>query len=274
MIRNHWSCSKFADFIRGTPKILAGTSKDWRQWRKDAKDKHPVRFWLAEEFLEKIQHFLHLPYDKFYDVTCYIKNRWIHRSNSLTAHPMDIKPGNWQDVGNRFLPCMFNELQDFVEIELAWMNAICDEESSKKYKIPKWKLFNWRWRSPESGLEYLKWAMSLIKNEEYGLTNSDPEYGKPTQQAINAREIHELYIWWTKIYRNREDPSVISGWHDFCEEKRKSTIDILDFDNESPISRSRSRKILDHLQKIEQEYENEDTEMLIRLIKVRNSLWT
>jgi hypothetical protein len=40
------------------------------------------------------------------------------------------------------------------------------------------------------------------------------------------------------------------------------------------LDRERSKIILQACHKMEQEQEDEDTEMLIRLIKIRSSLWT
>lgn len=44
----YWSCSKFADCLRGTPKIHSGTAEEWNGWEKTAKVKKE-RYWLAEE---------------------------------------------------------------------------------------------------------------------------------------------------------------------------------------------------------------------------------
>jgi hypothetical protein len=35
----YWSCSKFADWLRGTSKIHSGTAEEWNVWRKAAKAK-------------------------------------------------------------------------------------------------------------------------------------------------------------------------------------------------------------------------------------------
>ena len=116
----YWSCTPFADWLRGTKKLGAGTAEQWDDWTTAAQMKHNFRYWLAEEALGHIQDFVTWPVRKLYDIKYYINNRWVSRTHSLTAHPRDIKPGQWQDVGNRFLPCLFNELVDFVEIESAW----------------------------------------------------------------------------------------------------------------------------------------------------------
>ena len=120
MRTTYWSCTKLANRIRGKKKPLAATSEDWDVWHKEAKQAHPIRYWIAEEALDKVQAFIWWPVDKIYSVKYYINNRWVTRTHALTAHPRDIKPGQWMDVGYRFLPCLFNELVDFVEVELAW----------------------------------------------------------------------------------------------------------------------------------------------------------
>ena len=46
---NYWSSSPFADWIRGTKKLSAGTSEEWDDWTTRAQMKHNFRYWLAEE---------------------------------------------------------------------------------------------------------------------------------------------------------------------------------------------------------------------------------
>jgi len=277
---NYWSCSKFADWLRGTDKLKAGTGDEWCDWRVDAKTKHPVRYWIAEEGLDMVQNFLWYPVDKIYDLKYYINNRWVTRTHSLTAHPRDIKPGQWCDVGNRFLPCLFNELVDYVEVELAWWHIAWNSEERAKYKVPFYAFgwFRWRvWRSPEAGLDNLKWQMGLTYNEEW-LKPDDPKFGKPTPQAVAAKEIYDLYTWWTTTYRNRPDPHDASGWTAYCEKKRElNPDDHMSLFSEKGVSkalRKEGDKALKLCRKIEEQYEKEDETMLIRLIKIRNSLWT
>lgn len=273
---NYWSCSKFADWIRGTPKFGAKTSDGWHEWATEAKHYHPVRYWIAEEGLSYLQDFVTWPVRKLYDVKYYINNRWISRTHSLTAHPRDIKPGQWQDVGNRFLPCLFNELVDFVEIETAWHHIAWDNEARKKYNAPFWASgwFSWRtWRCPQAGLDHLDWAMSLTNTD--WCEPSHPDYGKPTLQAVRAREIKELYLWWTTTYRNRPDPYDASGWTAYCELSRLANGGRLSWgEDKTPELKKASKLAHKELQRIEKAYEKEDEAMMIRLIKARDSLWT
>ena len=186
-----------------------------------------------------------------------------------------IKPGQWQDVGWRFLPCLFNELVDFVEIEQAWHTCMWDDEARKKYNPPWWRSgwLRWRtWRCPEAGIAYLDWAATLTNKDFI----EEGEKEEPTYQAKAAQEIKELYLWWTQTYRNRPDPYDASGWTAYCELSRLQNNGklSLDCDKDSPELKKIADLASEELRKIEAAYEAEDEAMMIRLIKIRNSLWT
>lgn len=275
-MRNHyWTCSKFADWIRGTTKGGAKTAEGWDEWEKRAKAAYPIRWWLAEEGLDYLQTVVFWPTDKLYAIKYYINNRWVTRTHALTAHPRNIPRGQWCDVGHRFLPCLFNELQDFVEVELAWWHLAWNREERHKYDAPWWAFgwFRWRtWRCPQAGLDNLKWQSELRWGaDELGEGNDLVD--KPTHQAEKALEILALYKWWTEVYPNRPDPHDVSGWSEYCDLKRAQGGPFLGEDK-TPEMKEMSRKALDKTHEIEAAYEAEDEEMLIRLIKIRHSLWT
>jgi hypothetical protein len=276
---NYWSCTPFADWIRGTTKLKMGTSEEWHEWETRAKRDYPIRWWIAEEGLGHIQDFVTWPVRKIYDVKYYINNRYVTRTHALTAHPRDIKPGDWCDVGNRFLPCLFNELVEFVEVESAWSHiAWGNAEDRAKYDPPFWASGWWRWRtwrSPQAGLDHLDWAMTLTMDTDWGVEATDPNYGKPTGQAERAKEIKELYTWWTVTYPNRPDPHEASGWSAYCDRLREERGDHwIGMQSKNPETEKMGTTALELLRKIEQDYEEEDEAMMIRLIKIRDSLWT
>lgn len=276
MHSHYWSCSRFADWLRGTPKLKAGTAKEWRDWRNKACTAYPIRYWLAEELLGKIQDFVSWPREAWNNIRYYINNRWVSRSHSLTAHPGDIRPGSWCDVGDRFLPCLFNELVDFVEVETAAHHVLWDDEAREKYGLPWWRSgwLRWRtWRCAEAGLSHLEWAKGLHIDESCGVNPGEQGYGEPTQQAQNAQEILELYHWWTKVRPNRPDPYEVSGWSAICE-RRRERFDGIIWEDENKKDRSETRQSLDVLRKLEEQYEKEDEDMMIRLIRARRALWT
>lgn len=276
-MRNYWSCSRFADWIRGTPIGGAKSSEEWNRWHKQAQLKK-FRYWLAETALSKIEDVVMYIPEKLNSIRYYLNNRYMIRSNSLTAHKDDIKPGQWCDVGNRFLPCMFNELVDFVEIECAWMHVCFSDEAREKYNLPWWRkqwYTRWfkQWRNAEAGVAHLEWASSLKYDDSMWVDKKDKLYGKPTLQALSAQEILKLYRWWKETYRNRPDVYEISGWSAYCNSKRDGEDGLFSKEKTKEEKKEVSR-MLKEMRKLEEKYAKEDEEMMIRLIKIRDSLWT
>jgi len=267
----YWSNSRFAEWLRGTDKPKSGTGDQWKSWETASKEKHPIRHWIAEEGLDKLQDIVYSIPDLLYDLKYYITNRWIDQSHALVAHPKHIKPGKWMDLDYRMLYCLFDELVDFVEIEKAYSNYRWEEEKLKD--LSWWQGGRWRlriWRSPEAGKDMLKWEMSLT-NEEW-LDEDEKHKAEPTQQAIAAKEILELYTWWTEVYPNRPDPYDVSGWSAYCDNKRDRGVGF--FETDPSEDKEETAKMLDTIKEMEEKYHQEEEDMLIRLIKLRGSLWT
>lgn len=264
MRRNYWSCTKFADWIRGTKKLSAGTSEQWEEWENSAQEKHSVRFWISDTALDNIQNFIMWPTDKLRNIKYYITNRWIDKSYALKASPKDVKRGQWCDLSHRILPCLFGELVEFVEVEQAWSYCLWNDEEAKKFDQPWWNKGWWNlhfaWRCPEAGLAYLDWASKLTIDDS----------GKLTPQAEAALEIRALYDWWKNERPNRPDPYDESGWSDYCDEQRKKYPKHWICRNDG----TDTKPMLDKINEMETAYDNEDTEMMCRLIKVRGALWT
>lgn len=233
---NYWSCSKLADWIRGTPKPAALEWDAWDNWHEDAKKKHSIRYWIAEELLSKLQDLVSLPLDIIYTVRIYIRNRFIDQTHVLKT---GLKPGEYYDLDYRILYGLFNELVDFIEIECA---SISRYDTNKKYKFV-------RGRCVEAGMDYLNWASSLKYGINEGLHKGDKLFGQPTQQAQSAQKIKELYLWW-KDRNNRPNP------HDLFTEAKDG------------------KKYFLKIDKMQKDLEKEDNNMLIKLIKIRNHLWT
>lgn len=268
MRSKYWSCSKFADWLRGTAKPYALDWHGWDKWRDEARASHPWRYWLAEEFLGKVQDLISWPADKFHSIKYYINNRWVSKTHAMTSN---LERGKWHEFETRLLHCMFDELVNFVEIESAWHYTIWNDEARKKYCLPWYAGGIWRcwrtWRCPEAGLASLEWQTKLTLGADYGLSPTDPDYGKPTGQAITAQETLDLYLWWKNIRPARRDPHDVSGWSDICDEDSP-------FAPGDPTTQEIRNRSLDIVHRFEQQYDREDEQMMIRLIKLRQSLWT
>jgi hypothetical protein len=264
-MKEYWSCTKFADYIRGIEKPNSADFKGWDDWDKEGKQKNPIRFWFVETFLDKVQDIIMSPIDLYYSIKYYIDNRWVTKTHCLIAHPNDIKPGSWRDEGDRFLPCLFNSLVDYVEVSVA-QNYILwsDKDVKEQYAAPFYSSGPFRlrsWRCLEAGLDYLNRAKMITYTDKCGSERF-------TTQAINAAEILELYNWWKDVYPTRIDPIDASGLSEFYDEHPS-----VFSENFSEKEKIRLRTLLNKCNEIEDMYKSEDTEMMVRLIKVRDSMW-
>lgn len=251
-------------------KPYAATSKEWRQWNAKAKAEQPVAYWIHEVAIDWIEDQWHRFVTSPINETRWaIRHRFFDRYNIIHT---GLKSG-YYDADTRLLHGMFNLLVDFVEVEKAWMHVVFDKDAQKTRKHPWWSL-GWTrfkaFRDPEAGLAHLAWEMSL----------DDPalnEYERSDAQAESAREQLALYNWWKHVRPARPDAYDASGWSDYCEQRRAQSEDplgFLDHEDETDEQRANTKRILDLNHQIEKQYEDEDQEMLIRLIKIRKGLWT
>lgn len=234
---NYWTCGKFADMIRGEKKPFALEWGRWEVWREKQKKERPWRYWMSDTALSKLQNFLYYPSDLWYGVRCYIRNRYITQTHVLKT---GLKKGEWYDLDTRILYSLFNELVEFVEIELAHLSK---SDRNKKYKFKNGRCI-------EAAYDYFKWANDLRYDEDHGVYPTDELYGELTDQAIKSQKIKELYEWWITERPNRDDPLITITKETYGKQYYKL------------------------IDSIEKDYEKEDTAKLVELIKIRDSLWT
>lgn len=246
---NYWSCSKVADKIRGFKKPKALSLEGWEDWNNNLKKESPIRYWASEELLDVLQDIVYFPSDIYRFIKNYIRNRYIDKTHVLST---GLTPGKYYEFDHRVLYGLFNELVNYVEVELAHTSLW---DTSKKYKFVKG-------RCVEAGLDSLYWAKNLKYGENDGVDENDELYGKPTEQAKVAEKTLELYNWWKFGRPNRKCPMDVSGWGKICSMPKEQ------------VNAEEKKDALLKLREIETFQEDEDTEKLIELIKIRKSLWT
>lgn len=290
MRSSYWSQSKFANWLRKTAGLTSPdglTSAGWRQWGKKSKEISPFIHWFTDGFLDSLQNFFSWPKDRLWDVRCAINARFFDKYHYL---PTRLNPWQYHEVDTRVLHGLFETLVDFIEIEKAWMHVIWgQEENRKKHGYSWFEMNGWfrplfERRHPLAGIEYLEWEMSLITddawygNDEESIKKAKEagEYGKMTSQALAAKEQFELYHWWKHIRPNRPDPYDESGYSAYFKKLEEVHGDdfFVGIEEQTPEMVEESRKCSKTCHEIEEAYEKEDEEMLIRLIKIRRSLWT
>jgi hypothetical protein len=242
---NYWSCSSFANWVRGEKKPGALEWEAWEKWRKEVSARRPVRYFIAEEVLDKIQDLVMLPRDIAGSVSAWWHNRFVAKTHFLKT---GLEPGRYHELDERILHGIFNELREFVEVELALLQSWGE---GKRYRFR-------RGRCPEAGVDYLEWASALTYGQDGFVSKKDPKYGKPTPQAEASSKMLEIYRWWTETRPARPDPSDASGWSEVWES------------GDEKAKRDSSKRMY----KIERGYDKEDERMLVSLIKIRKHLWT
>jgi len=254
----YWTCGKFAAWIRSktdvTKKPRSATTEGWNNWHKENKDK--IGYWIAEEGLDILQDiWMFLP-DVYNRIRIYIRNRYIDKTHYLNTK---LKKGEYHDFQERLLHGMFEALVDFVEDEKAALKRWSDDE---KFKLP----------NAEKGIEYLEWEMTLTDEDP-----DDPTRLSKSRQAEKACETLTLYRWWKEVRPHRKEPEEIVGLWAFYDKHRKDdgeNIFNLLGKNLSPELEEERKRLFDESIKVETEQYNEDTEMMIRLVKLRDALWT
>jgi hypothetical protein len=154
-------------------------------------------------------------------------------------------------------------LCDYVEVECAWIYYAFRCENGFKHPIPWYKRPFTQFRSKEFGIKCLE----LDINE-----------GKHPPTVEGSKKILKLYKWWTEERPNRPDPwervNILSDdYWDFSplvkKQNEDGTIEFVMKEQSPQMKRAVKAAFI----KESQQYE-EDTKMLIKLMKIRDSLWT
>jgi len=220
----------------------AADSKGWKEFDTHCKENFPIRYWITETLIPNVWW----PIPRFFkNIRDQIRWRTFEKMHIIDTK---LKP-EYYDCDTVMLHGMFSLLVDFVEIEKAWMQAIFCED----YKKP-WYPFK-RFRDKDLGIKYLDWEMTLIGED-----------GNPPQ-AEAAKNIKELYLWWTIQRPARIDP------YDLMDDEKIFPKDEDLFDSMNNKSSTRTA-IFKEINELEKQQDEEDTEMLVKLIKLRGSLWT
>lgn len=241
--------------MRFSPPYALGID-EWDDFYKKFKAEAPIRYFLAKTLVETVLW----PIERRKKaIQGYFRYRCIprHRYHVMSTGEA---PG-YSDLDHRLLHVNFNALKDFVEIEKGWQYFWCHSDER-----PSWLsgVFG-RQRYAEKGIEYLEWESSLSDPNSPNFQGSINDH-----QAIHAREVLGLYAWWTDERPNRVEPEFPSmpGAGD---EPLAMLSDKID--RTTPEYAAYEAEVK-RVQNIEEEWSNEDTDMLIRLMKARKGLWT
>ena len=225
---------------KGVGPNVARSSEDWRDFKIFHKKNNPIRYFLNEDFNSIFIWPWSMPLRR--------AKEWIEYRTTRRYHVVKTgqKPG-YSDLSEKMLHVNFNMLKEFVEVEKAHM----------------WQWSESEFKSEQPGVSHLLWEMGLDDDNEH-----------QNQQSVNAREQYELYDWWTNVRPYRE--SIDVGWEAYHELRNEIYGDECFFcsDKDTPELKELQKKWIATSSIMEKNYAEEDEAMLIRLMKIRGSLWT
>lgn len=238
-----WVSVLIGKLLGAPPRPKWGTMEEWAAYNKNRRKNFPL-LEITENILHKLQNIYMFPSDVYHSIRIYIRNRFIDKLHVLDT---GLKKGAYASYDYRLLHGIFNSFVQFIE--------------------------------NEQTLKNLKWEITLVNEFEW-LPREEalihPDYGKPCPQAIAGQEKLALYTWWKEIRPARVDGYELSGFAKWSKENKDEDDDIFslccDDGNET---KTEARKALSaRWREIDEAYDKEDEEMMIRLIKLRHSLWT
>ncbi len=227
----------------GVGPNVARPAGGWDNFRKYHKKHNPIRYFLNHDFESVFIWPWSMPLERAIE---WVRYRTIRRYHVVNT---GMEPG-YADVTERMLHVNFNMLKDFIEKEKGSMWQY--HEASSKY-------------DKQPGVSHLIWEIGL-----------DADNSINNQQSANALEQYELYNWWTNIRPFRVDsfetPEHNAYWklrNDiygsdcfFCEDK------------DTPELKKAQKATYELSGTLDKQYSKEDEDNLIRLMKIRQSLWT
>lgn len=257
---NTWSSSSFAVWLRkvfNAPVLpFAETSEGWKEYEESAKAHSKILYYITDKLIDQLEDIFSWPQTQLDNFAYWVSNRFIQKNWSIDTK---LDKNSWHETDQRILHGMFEELIKFIEVEKGWMFT----KKNKHFPYFFRKLiFTSDW---QAGVDYLIWETKLM-NDDSWCNKDDPSFGQPTSQAKTAEEILELYCWWKFIRPERKDPMDLSGYSEYFDKHLKDK-SLFTYDEEGTLLSQKTSEI-------EQQQYDEDNKMLIRLIKIRSSLWT
>ena len=232
----------------------------WNDFEDEFRKKAPFRYFIKYAIVLRIDGLFNLLDRKAWK----LRNTYIRK-----YHLVDTKLDyGYHEIDTRMLHANFELLVDYVEIECANIATAFDGEAREKalgwrYKLPPLLRFK-EFRSRELGMKHLEWETTLVNP-------TLSEYERNLGQAQRAVQVIILYTWWKDAYPNRESLA--------CPLEREDDDKPLRFlsakwkkDNPEK-SEAVAQWSKDSFQQ-ELDWDDEDNEMLIALIKIRKGLWT
>jgi hypothetical protein len=227
------------------PKSLvtpfAATSEEWDAWTNNYRSKHPFRFFMTEKVPLEIRVF----YRRFIsEPIWWIKYRTTHRYNFIRT---GLKPG-WYEYDELIEKSLIFALKDHIETEMStFYNEYDDIPEDKRYEF------------------------IIQKREKFIAELKEDE----SHQAISEQEQLDIYKWIKTDYETWKDAHDEVGLDAFYDKMKTLGLNrkgSLLFSYPEPYD-SELHELFKKVWELEDRRRQEVDAMLLRIVKVRHSLW-
>jgi hypothetical protein len=220
-----------------------GTAEEWCDYHQRQKTKCP-KVYRIYKFLYNIDIWFSVRYQKYIlDPKYWLKNIFIHPQWMVRAKTLKI--GHWQDTLTRVLHINMEMLRYYIEQE------------------------NHNYNNDDGDFE--PWEVKEFKKKERGEPSQfDGEYGLSMEQYQNKQDAWDIYLWW-KDYPNREK-EIENLYHEIPRDDTDDDDCILKGFTKEEMEKK--KPYYDKIHEMEKKLEQEEQDNLIKLMKIRFSLWS
>lgn len=207
-----------------------------------------------------------------------IRNRFFAKYYRIDIREMP--KGAWWDFDHKAFHVLLQMFEDFILNEKGASELSRWEYNRKKEKARTsaqqyYEELSWYERKfskrkilkEKFAIEYLKWEIDLVND----LDTAEYERKVRRSQSESAVEQLAIWKWWTEIYKNRTDPFDTPEINEYYNNITTTPCENGNFLMNFP-EKNREKINAAHVE--ENRREEEDTEMMVRICKVRRSLWT
>lgn len=235
----------------------AATAEDWDAWDEKSKKEHPIKWFVSDTIPDTFGSYVSWPLERKYSA---LKQRVSEKRWKIVPRRLD--KWQWHETDELVLHSAFELLEEFIIEEkshmLHWSHDDLPPAKDEKTKI-------------KYAMEYLDWEISLCSKTD--LMHS-PNCKEDSQSNI-AKEAKELFIWWYNERPKRIDPYENEYYAQYTEmRKSRNAPDFtLSHKDDTKEESKIYQKAMDLATELEEQYNKEDDENLIRLMKIRRGLW-
>jgi hypothetical protein len=263
----------YAVYAQNKAARRAETEK-YLEWKEKFSTTRPILYWFTERLPTYYGKAVDYVEDKWYSVTNTLDNYFIQRADVFFT---GIKRTDFDTADELMLAANFNQLELYIESVYATRyirSQMHTYRNKDDAEFKKWDKIN------KIADRYPLLHFKKYRNKEYALKYIHSQidspidvYDGPDEFRRYAR-IMSLYVWWTSVRPSRGSAYDVSGLEAYktaLNEKYGEfawSFSILDKEEQE-----KYRELMHDAEALSDLWDQEDTEMLVLLVKERQNIW-